>query len=407
MGGTLYSHALAPKRVAVPGTVDERQSLFVAEHDVQLVRCPRLVDPHGDQAERAGARWRGRRYNMPASLAQPGRTIVLRPEPIMPTVAILAFPGVQALDVMGPLDVFAEANKFLEPPHRYRLTVLGTEPGALVCSNGALLQPHACYRDIDEAPDLLFVPGGRGVSSQPRNDDLSDWLRRMGERTGRVASVCGGAFLLAHAGLLDHRRATTHWNDVPNLSARFPLVAVQPDRIFVRDGPVYTSAGVTAGIDLALHLVYEDHGADVSLNVAKRLVVFTQRSGGQSQFSPYLTPYVGDDTVLRTVQDHVLAHLHAPLTVADLARVAAQSERHFARQFARAAGVTPAEFVERARVDAARALLERSDLPLKTVAHRCGFGAPARMRAAFVRHLGVSAGDYRQHFGAFRQPEDS
>jgi transcriptional regulator GlxA family with amidase domain len=338
---------------------------------------------------------------MPASLAQPGRTIVLRPEPIMPTVAILAFPGVQALDVMGPLDVFAEANKFLEPPHRYRLTVLGTEPGALACSNGALLQPHACYRDIDEAPDLLFVPGGRGVSSQPRNDDLSDWLRRMGERTGRVASVCGGAFLLAHAGLLDHRRATTHWNDVPNLSARFPLVAVQPDRIFVRDGHVYTSAGVTAGIDLALHLVYEDCGADVSLNVARRLVVFTQRCGGQSQFSPYLAPHVGANSAMQDVQLYVLGHLADDLSVERLARVAAMSPRNFARVFARETRVTPAEFVERARVDAARALLENSTDPLKTIAHRCGFGSPARMRTAFVKHLGVTGTRYRQHFGAF------
>ena len=325
----------------------------------------------------------------------------------MSAIAILAFPGVQSLDVTGPLDVFAEANRFLAPRDHYRMRVLGTVPGPVACSNGMLLQPHARYDQDEDAPDLLLVPGGPGLPREPADGALANWLRTMAARCARIASICNGAFLLAHAGLLDGRRATTHWNDVELLGARFPQVAVQPDRIFVRDGPVYTSAGVTAGIDLALHLVYEDHGADVSLNVAKRLVVFTQRSGGQSQFSPYLMPYVGDDTVLRTVQDHVLAHLHAPLTVADLARVAAQSERHFARQFARAAGVTPAGFVERARVDAARALLERSGQPLKTVAHRCGFGTAARMRAAFLRHLGVSARDYRQHFGAFHQPEDS
>jgi transcriptional regulator GlxA family with amidase domain len=319
----------------------------------------------------------------------------------MPTVAILAFPGVQALDVTGPLDVFAEANNHLEPPRQYRLAVLGTEPGALACSNGMLLQPHACYREVDDAPDLLLVPGGRGVPRQPRDDDLATWLRRMGERSARVASICNGAFLLAHAGLLDGRRATTHWNDVQNLTARFPLITVQPDRIFVRDGHVYTSAGVTAGIDLALHLVYEDHGADVSLNVAKRLVVFTQRSGGQSQFSPYLTPHVGDNSAMQDVQLYVLGHLAEDLSVERLARIASMSERNFARVFARETRVTPAEFVERARVNAARVLLERGTEPLKTIAHRCGFGSAARMRMAFVKHLGVTGVQYRQHFGAF------
>jgi transcriptional regulator GlxA family with amidase domain len=319
----------------------------------------------------------------------------------MPTVAIIAFPGVQALDVTGPLDVFAEANKYLAPPRQYRLTVLGTEPGALACSNGILLQPHACYRDVDEAPDLLLVPGGRGVPRQPRNDDLSAWLRRMGERSARVASICNGAFLLAHAGLLDHRRATTHWHDVQNLTARFPLITVQPDRIFVRDGHVYTSAGVTAGIDLALHLVYEDYGADVSLNVAKRLVVFTQRSGGQSQFSPYLAPHVGENSAMQDVQLYVLGHLAEDLSVERLAHIAARSERNFARVFVRDTLVTPAEFVERARVDAARVLLESSAEPLKTIAHHCGFGSAARMRLAFVKHLGVTGTQYRQHFGAY------
>jgi transcriptional regulator GlxA family with amidase domain len=322
----------------------------------------------------------------------------------MPTVAILAFPGVQALDVSGPMDVFAEANHYLEAPHRYHLTLLGTEAGALSCSNGMLLQPHAHYEDVEQAPDLLLVPGGAGVPQQPRDEPLSAWLRQMAGRAARVASICNGAFLLAHAGLLDHRRATTHWNDVQNLRARFPLITVQPDRIFVRDGHVYTSAGVTAGIDLALHLVYEDCGTDVSLNVAKRLVVFTQRSGGQSQFSPYLAPHVGENSAVQDVQLYVLGHLDQDLSVQRLAGVAAMSERNFARVFARETKVTPAEFVERARVDAARVLLESSAEPLKTVAHRCGFGSAARMRAAFVKHLGVTALQYRQHFGAFAAP---
>jgi transcriptional regulator GlxA family with amidase domain len=345
----------------------------------------------------------------------------------LPTVAILAFPGVQALDVTGPMDVFSEANHYLAPPDQYRLTVLGTEAGAVPCSNGMLLQPHARYEDVDEAPDLLLVPGGpavprqprqehvctwlRGpaVPRQPRQEHVCTWLRRMGERCARVASVCNGAFLLAHAGLLDGRRATTHWNDVQNLASRFPLVSVQPDRIFVRDGHIYTSAGVTAGIDLALHLVYEDWGPDLSLNVAKRLVVFAQRSGGQSQFSPYLAPHVAGNSAMQDVRLYVLGHLDQDLSVDHLARVAAMSERNFARVFAKETRMTPADFVERARVDAARVLLESSAEPLKTIAHRCGFGTSARMRSAFVKNLGVTALQYRRHFGAYAgdpgQPE--
>jgi transcriptional regulator GlxA family with amidase domain len=317
------------------------------------------------------------------------------------TIAILAFPGVQSLDVTGPMDVFAEANRFLEPSDRYQIRVLGTVPGPLTCSSGLLLQPHMSYEALDETPDLLVVAGGAAVSRLPRDERLSAWLREMGGRCARIASVCNGAFLLAHAGLLDGRRATTHWNDVPNLASRFPGIAVEADRIFIRDGHVYTSAGVTAGIDLALHLVFEDWGADVSINVAKRLVVFTQRSGGQSQFSPYLAPHVAESSLMQTIQEYVMGHLDEELSVESLARVAAMSERNFARVFAKEARVTPAEFVERARVDAARVLLESSSQPLKTIAHRCGFGSPARLRAAFVRHLGVTAREYRQHFGAY------
>jgi transcriptional regulator GlxA family with amidase domain len=323
------------------------------------------------------------------------------------TIAILAFPGVQSLDVTGPMDVFAEANRFLGPEQHYDLRVVGTVPGQFACSNGMLLQPHGVFDAMTDGPDLLLVPGGPQLPRQVPTPELCNWLRDMAGRCRRVASICNGAFLLAHASLLDGRCATTHWNDVTTLAARFPKINIQPDRIFARDGNVYTSAGVSAGIDLALHLLFEDHGAEVSLNVAKRLVVFTQRSGGQSQFSPYLAPYVDEGSVLRTVQNHVLGHMEDDLSVARLADAASMSERNFARVFAREAKMTPAEFVERARVDAARVLLESSNEPLKTVAHRCGFGTPARMRAAFRRHLKISALDYRQHFGAFRDGPSS
>jgi transcriptional regulator GlxA family with amidase domain len=316
-------------------------------------------------------------------------------------IAILTFPGAQSLDVTGPMDVFAEANRFLPPADRYQMQVVGTEPGPLACSNGMLIQPHAVYDALDDTFELLIVAGGPELPRRPRDTRLCAWLRDMAVRSARVASICNGAFLLAHAGLLDGRHATTHWNDVSGLTARFPKVLVQPDRIYVRDGHIYTSAGVTAGIDLALHLVFEDWGADVSLNVAKRLVVFTQRSGGQSQFSPYLTPHVSEESPLQAIQQYVLSHLQEELSVQQLASLAAMSSRNFARVFARELRLTPAEFVERARVDAARVLLETSQQPLKSIAHRVGFGNPARLRAAFLKHLNISALQYRQHFGAF------
>lgn len=319
----------------------------------------------------------------------------------MPTIAILACPNAQALDITGPMDVFAEANRFLAPAQQYQLTVLGMETGPLVCSNGLQLLPAAHYAAFDQAVDLLLVAGGPSLPGLQADPALNAWLQAMDGRCGKIASVCTGAFLLAHAGLLDGRRATTHWNDVPNLAARFPRIAVQPDHIFVRDGRVYTSAGVTAGIDLALYLLFEDAGPEVSLNVAKRLVVFTQRSGGQSQFSPYLAPYVSEMSVMQDIQQFVLGHLREALPVTRLAGRAAMSERHFSRVFAREMRMTPGEFIERARVDAARVLLETDGRPLKTIAHDCGFASAARLRAAFLKHLGVSAHQYRQHFGAF------
>ncbi|MEC4722664.1 DJ-1/PfpI family protein [Noviherbaspirillum sp. CPCC 100848] len=320
----------------------------------------------------------------------------------MRTVAILVFPNVQSLDVTGPMDVFAEANRFLEPADQYQIRVIGTEAGLISCANGLLIQPHDTCASFSESVDLLMVAGGPTVTQQPRNEILCDWLRAMDRRCAKIASVCNGAFLLAYAGLLEGLHATTHWNDVPKLAARFPNVRVEADRIFARSGRIYTSAGVTAGIDLALHLVYEDCGPEVSLNVAKRLVVFSQRNGGQSQFSPYLAPYTDEEaSLVQTVQQYVLGHLHEELNVERLANVAGMSVRNFSRVFARDARMTPSEFVERARVDAGRALLETSAHPLKTIAHRCGFGTSSRMRAAFVKNLGVTAQQYRDNFGAY------
>ncbi len=319
----------------------------------------------------------------------------------MKRIGLLVFPGVQALDVSGPLDVFAEANRFLPAHQHYTLTVVGTQAEAIVCSNGMTLVPHHGYRQIDQ-PDfeLLLVAGGPDLPQRAPETALDLWLRRACTRAARYGSICNGAFLLGAAGLLDGCTVTTHWSDAAKLAQRFARARVEFDRIYVKDDRLYTSAGVTAGIDLTLGLVAEDHGHELALNVAKRLVVFMQRSGGQSQFSPYLAPYVAAHSPVAAVQDYVLRHIGDDLSVQVLAGAAAMSVRHFSRVFARDVGMSPAEFVARARVDAARRQLEHSTAPLKTIAFACGFRNPEQMRAAFARYVGVSAGQYRENFSA-------
>jgi transcriptional regulator GlxA family with amidase domain len=320
---------------------------------------------------------------------------------ILPTVAILVFPGVQALDVSGPLDVFSEANRFLPRERHYRLEVLGTERGLIRCSNGLPIAAHRHYSEATEALDLILVAGGPELPHMQHDPSLLTWLRDATGRSAKYGSICNGAFLLAHAGLLRNKRVTTHWNDAPQLAATFTDTHVDADRIFLQDGNLYTSAGVTAGIDLSLYLLSNDYGPEVSLNVAKRLVVFMQRRGGQSQFSPYLTSYVEEASPVSIVQQYVLAHLEEELTVNNLATVVAMSPRNFARVFVRETKVTPAEFIESARLDAARALLESTSDPLKKVAYRCGFSNANQMRQVFVKRLGITAMQYRDNFAAF------
>jgi transcriptional regulator GlxA family with amidase domain len=323
------------------------------------------------------------------------------------TLALLIFPGVQALDVSGPMDVFSEANRFLPPEDHYRLEVIGVEHGLMPCSNGLLLKAHRHFGEAHDAYDLLLIAGGPALVRQHFDPALYEWLTQASARAGSFGSICSGAFILGRAGLLAGRTVTTHWNDAAALATLCPTARVESNRLFNQDGKLYTSAGVTAGIDLSLYLLAQHHGPEVALNVAKRLVVFTQRAGGQSQFSPFLTPQLEPSSPVAQVQHHVLAHLGDELTVAILAKVANMSERSFARIFARAAKVTPAEFVERARVDAARVMLESGNAPLKTVAYQCGFHDANRMRAVFLRRLGVTPQQYRSNFSAAGAPASS
>ncbi|MFV3370794.1 GlxA family transcriptional regulator [Pseudomonas sp. NY15435] len=316
----------------------------------------------------------------------------------MKRVAMLLFPGVQALDVSGPLDVFAEANAFVPAGAGYQVVTLAASPLPLRASNGQLLGADVSIDQCDGAADILLVPGGPRLPDEVPSSELLAWLRAACARAPRHGSICTGAFLLGHAGLLDGKRVTTHWSDARRLAELFPQALVEPDRIHVRDGALVTSAGVTAGIDLALALVAEDHGAAVALSVAKRLLVVAQRQGGQSQFSPFLQAPADETSPIARIQRYVQEHLDQPLGVPQLAAEVSMSPRSFARTFVREAGVTPAEFVQRARIDAARGLLEGSDLALKVIAWRCGFGSAARMRLVFTQRLGVTPTQYREQF---------
>ena len=313
----------------------------------------------------------------------------------MRTVALVAFSGVQSRDVSGPLDVFAQANRFLLPDSHYRLEVVGLEHGPLRCSNGMTILPDRHFSDAHDAYDLLLVAGGPGLVHQEFADEIYAWLQRVSQKAQRFGSICSGAFILARAGLLDRRTVTIHWNDADTLAALCPTARVEADGLYVEDGSLYTSAGVTAGVDLSLYLLTQDQGSEVALNVAKQLVVFMQRAGGQSQFSPYLTPYAESSSPIAQVQQYVLSNLTGDLSVSVLARVANMSGRTLARAFARDAKIPPAEFVEGARVDAARVMLENTASPLKTIAYECGFKDAHRMRGAFKRRLGISPKQYR------------
>jgi transcriptional regulator GlxA family with amidase domain len=317
----------------------------------------------------------------------------------MPTVAIAIFPGVQALDVAGPVDVFSEANRFVAPAQHYEVKLLAADSAPLRASNGMTLAADATFDAARDPFDLALVAGGPALPQHEVPDArLLDWLANVATRCARYGSICTGAFALGHAGLLDARHVTTHWQHAAQLAAQFPRAQVDFDRIYLRDGPLVTSAGVTAGIDLSLALVAEDHGPHIALAVAKRLVVFAQRQGGQSQFSPYLTAPADDTSAAAKVQAHVMARIHDSFTVKQLADVAGMSARNFARVFVQETGVTPHEFVERARVDAARKLLEGSAAALKTIAYDCGFGTADRMRIVFTKRLGVTPTQYRARF---------
>jgi transcriptional regulator GlxA family with amidase domain len=328
-------------------------------------------------------------------------------EPSPRRIAILVYPGVQSLDVTGPLEVFSAAAEVARArslrTRSYTVTLVSPEPGPLRTSSGLQIEADtttAAFHAAAEPVDTLLVPGGSGQAQLAGGDPTLQWIAGTSARARRTASVCTGAFLLARAGLLDGRRATTHWAHAERLQREHPRVLVQPQPIFVRDGRVWTSAGVTAGIDLALALVEQDLDRECALSIARHLVMFLRRPGSQAQFSATLAAQEPSREPLREVQRSVLEDVAGDHRVEALAARANLSPRHFARAFRAETGLTPARYVQRVRIEAARRRLEDTPEPIAAVAAACGFGTAESMRRAFLRGLSVSPAEYRRRFHA-------
>ena len=314
-------------------------------------------------------------------------------------VEVLAYPSVKLLDVTGPIQVFASANAFMAQageamPYAIRIVAQGGD--RVEASGGVELAVHPLSA-VDAALDTLVIAGGEGVAAAATDTALIDWVRERAKQSRRTASVCTGAFLLAASGMLDGRRAVTHWAFCAELARRFPAIRVEPDPIFIQDGQVWTSAGVTSGIDLALALVEEDLGRAAALAVARYLVVFLKRPGGQAQFSEFLSLQTTDER-FGALHDWISNHLGGDLSLPVLARQAGMSERSFSRHYAEATGQTPARAIERLRVQGARHLLSETRLPVKRISQRCGFGSEETMRRSFLRVLDTTPQDYRARF---------
>ena len=315
---------------------------------------------------------------------------------------MVGFPDAQLLDIVGPLEVFARAARVLAADRSdrpgYEVEVLARRAGPIVMSSGLAVIARRAFARVRGGIDTLLVCGGRGTADAVGEGSVVRFVRRMAPRVRRIGSVCTGAFVLAEAGLLDGKRATTHWRSAPDLATRYPKISVDPDPIFIREGRLWTSAGVTAGMDLALALVEADHGAELARTVARELVMFVQRPGGQSQFSAQLEHQRAERAALAKLQAWIPDHLDDDLSVATLARKAAMSPRNFARVFGREIGTTPGRFIEELRLEAARRRLEQTTEDVSQVADECGFGTAESMRRVFVRTLRVPPSAYRKRF---------
>ncbi|MEW5629299.1 DJ-1/PfpI family protein [Streptomyces hydrogenans] len=319
-------------------------------------------------------------------------------------IVIAVFDGVESLDVTGPAQVFSTASRLLAGSGRgYAVELASAGPAPVECAGGVRLLADRTFADSDgEGVDTLVVPGGLGIRPDGVeavvDPDVLAWVERVAPRVRRVVSVCAGAHTLAAAGLLDGRRATTHWATAEALAERYPDVTVDADAVYVRADPVWTGAGVSAGIDMSLALVADDHGRRLALSTAKWMVMYLQRPGDQSQFSTPLKRQSTARTDIAELLAWIDAHLAEPLTVPALAARMGLGERQFARVFVRETGSTPAAYLDAQRVQAARRLLQESDLTLAAIGTRCGFGSVHSFHRAFKRHTSVTPQTYRRHF---------
>lgn len=311
-------------------------------------------------------------------------------------MVIVVFPGFQLLDLAGPADVFGTAS-LLAPDGGYTIEVVAPRAGAVTAGNGITVTAGA-LGEVSGPIDTLMVAGGLSVPEQVKDEELVSRVTALARSAVRVASVCNGAFLLAEAGLLERRRATTHWLAAHELRSRYSGVEVDADPLYIEDGNVWTSAGVLAGVDLALALVARDHGHDLARDVARGLVVYLHRPGGQSQFSTPMRALTPRSEPLRELQAYIDGHPADDLSVPALARRAGMSERHFSRVFTQQTGLSPGRYVERSRADAARRLLEVTDHPMDTVARESGLGTAETLYRVFRRHWRISPGDHRRRF---------
>ncbi len=319
---------------------------------------------------------------------------------------MLAYSDTQVLDVVGPLEVFSRASRLLkdtrpELPDAYTVEILGLARGSFQVSSGIRLHADRRFDQAGRGIDTLLIAGGRGTGRYRTHARLVAWIRKQYGSVRRLASICTGAFLLAEAGLLEGLRATTHWASAAEFRERYPNVHLEPDTLFIRQRSLYTSAGVTAGMDLALAMVEEDHGRDVALATARHLVMYLCRPGGQSQFSAQLSAQLAEREPLRDLQAWIVEHPRGELSVEALARRAAMSPRNFARLFTREVGMTPARFVATVRVETARRLLEETTQPIEAICAASGLANLETMRRAFLRWVGVTPGQYRQRFARF------
>ena len=313
-------------------------------------------------------------------------------------VGMLVFPRFQLLDIAGPSDAFGEVKILSHGEYEYELMTIGSTRGVIASSSGVTVQPERTIFDPCPQFDTVILPGGLGVFDAAEDTTLTDWLVRHASTSRRMGAVCNGVFALASAGLIDHKTVTTHWMDAAHLAQKYPKVSVEPDRIYMKDGRYYSTAGVTAGIDLALAMIEEDCGREMAISVAKYLIVYLRRAGGQSQFSPLLESQVVQDSQVGSSQSYMLENLQQAHTLESLAERVHMSPRNLSRIFRRECGLTVIDFLVDARIDAARRYLESSDMALKEIASRCGFDSVDNLRRVFSQRLKITPVEYRARF---------